>query len=160
MTQLFSFESVNLEGAQNIEMDNVTVTNSSVSFYTFNRVTGLTSEPKQIIFENIVIRDCFIKTRNPTISLGPFITDQQVQIIMRNFTFDNVVFEETSNLIFVRWQSPIPIVIETSTFQNNQNGYIQLSPNTIVAGSLKVEVSLFDINTTINVYALGTNVQC
>ena len=143
LTQLFSFESINLGIVDDIEMHDIQITNTSVSFFTFNTMSGITPVPKEIIFEDVMIENSYFKTRNPIINLGPFITDQDVQLIIRNFTFDGIIFEDVANLIYISWQSPIPIVIESSTFRNNQNGFILLQPVTTAEGSYKVEVNLF-----------------
>ena len=143
LTQLFSFESINLGIVDDIEMHDIQITNTSVSFFTFNTMSGITPVPKEIIFEDVMIENSYFRTRNPIINLGPFITDQDVQLIIRNFTFDGIIFEDVANLIYISWQSPIPIVIESSTFRNNQNGFILLQPVTTAEGSYKVEVNLF-----------------
>ena len=112
LTQLVSFESINLNEYGEIHMDEIVLSNTSISFFSINAVSGATSIKKEIIFENITIRDSYYEARNPLINLGPFYTNQDVHLGLSNLTFYGLVFEDTSNVIHINWQSPTPITIE------------------------------------------------
>ena len=123
-------------------MDEIVLSNTSISFFSINAVSGTSIIKKEIIFENITIRDSYYEARNPLINLGPFYTDQDVHLGLTNLTFYGLVFEDTSNVIHINWQSPTPITIEGWTFNQNEGGYILLEPVSTSDGSHLVEVIL------------------
>ena len=143
LTQLISFDSINLDATGEIHMDEIILSNTSISFFSINALSGTTTTKKEIIFENITIKDSYYETRNPLINLGPFYTVQDVHLGLNNLSFSGLVFKDSSNVIHINWQSPTPITINGFTFSENEGGYIFLEPVSTSEGSHRVEVSFF-----------------
>lgn len=113
ITQLVLINAITLDYEGEFKMDKVTVTNSSISFFSLVNLRGRTTTKKLISFENITVRDSVILTRNNMITFGPMYSDEDVNFRMKNVFFDNLNFINGANLIQVYQQTRYPLLIDS-----------------------------------------------
>lgn len=113
ITQLVLINAITLDYEGEFKMDQVTVTNSSISFFSLTNLRGSTTTKKLITFENITVRDAVIVTRNNIITFGPMYSNEDVDFRMKNVFFENLNFVNGANLIQVYQQTRYPLLIDS-----------------------------------------------
>ena len=150
LTELIAFESIDIETQGVILMDDIRITNVSISFFGISSVHGHVEYEKYIVIELITIQDCYYDSTNPIISFGPFYTDEHVHLVLRNSTFENLEFTNTAKILDIHWQAPVPLHIESCVFTNNVGGYVDISPVSDSDDSHEVILDIIGLEVTDN----------
>lgn len=111
LTQLLDIDEVSLEREGVFRLDSVTVSNTTVSFFSLRNLLGRASTLKQVFFHNIVVKDSTIRSRSNFITFGPLYSSEEVKLQMKNIRFDNINFIYEANIIHVNQQTKYPLEI-------------------------------------------------
>jgi hypothetical protein len=149
-TAMIYISSVNLSTEGLINVTNITVTNCSISFLHLSSVSGHTEVLKYILFDYISITDATFSSYNDLITFGPMYTEEDVEMHMNHFTFDNLNFEKLANIIHLKQQTLNAFILENSVFENMIGGRILVEPLTVSTDSLLSQLHMENVTVTNN----------
>jgi hypothetical protein len=110
--------SVDLSTEGLINATNMTIQNCTISLFQLSSVSGHTEVKKNILFNYITIKDTTFTSHNDVVVFGPMYTEEDVEIRLNHFTFDNLNFERLANIIHLKQQTLNPFIVENTVFQN------------------------------------------
>jgi uncharacterized protein YjbI with pentapeptide repeats len=145
ITLLFNIMAVNLSIDGSFEINTLTMSNISMSLLSLDSIRGSTPTNKTITIENILFKDATFPTRNNFMTFGPFITTENLIIKLRNLEFKDLDFENTANIIEVSMQGPIPVSIDSCTFDNIVGGNINIKPTSIAEGTTPASLEMTNV---------------
>ena len=153
---LIYFENIQIDTEGDILIDTVSLSNSSLSFLSINSISESTVTPKDVILQNILVKDCTFKSRHDLISLGPIFTTSPLNFAIKNIEFYNLTFTNYANVLMISIQTANPVTIENCKFTNIYGGSILLEPASTSAGFNKVALNMQNVTVSDNDFATST----
>jgi hypothetical protein len=156
LTDLISISSVDLDGEGEFSMTSLKMTNISLTLLTLSTFTGTPKAKKTILFDDIVFTNAAFATRNDFITIGPHVSSRNFEIVMKNFDFQNLLFENTAYAVNIKMQIPNAIRIENFSYSNITGGFINLEPVSVSHDIDPVKVEMKNITALNNDFKFNT----
>ena len=153
---LIYFKNIQIDMEGDILVSMVSLLNSSLSFLSINSISQSTVSPKNVILQNILIKDSTFKSRNDLISLGPIFTTSPLNFVLKSIEFNNLTFTNYANVLMISIQTANPVFIENCKFTNIYGGDIFLKPASTSAGLNKVVLNMQNVTVSDNDFATST----
>jgi hypothetical protein len=147
---------VDLDGEGEFSMTSLKMTNISLTLLTLSTFTGTPKAKKTILFDDIVFTNAAFATRNDFITIGPHVSSRNFEIVMKNFDFQNLLFENTAYAVNIKMQIPNAIRIENFSYSNITGGFINLEPVSVSHDIDPVKVEMKNITALNNDFKFNT----
>ena len=144
-TTLVSILSIDIDNQGEVHMQYIELINSTVTFFHLHNINGVTNTTKIVRFEHLTIKDTEFDTSNDIISFGPLYTEQDVDIHLNDWLFENLNFTKIANLLHLKQQTLDPFIFENSIIQDVYGGHILVEPLTVSEDTIVAELDLLNI---------------
>lgn len=146
--RLLVLDSIVLDSNFSLSMNNITISNSSLSFMHLERVTNVSTISKTFLISNFTFKDSYFKNSKDLISFRKLEGVANFTIAFKNMTFSNITFETTGNLFLFQHQTVNPIEMKNVVFKNLTNAHINLEAINKVNSLFPVRVNMENITTS------------
>jgi hypothetical protein len=156
LTELLTIDTINMDIEGDYIISSVKIQNVSFSFMSIGGFTGTPTGNQTVILEDLVITDTTFPTRNDFIKFGPFISSENIEIILRNLEITNLYFKKTAALINLNLQIPYPMRVESILVQNITAGYFHIHPVSVSDNTHPVTVDMYNVTVRENDFKFST----
>ena len=115
---MLNIQSFDLAASSNSSISNIAITNSEISFLKFNGLKNIPSKPCYIMIQNMSFANSSFKSPKSLIDISNLENNVYLNIVLSFLRFDNISYTSKGNLLLLRQQIPIPLVVINSTFTN------------------------------------------
>ena len=84
------------------------------------------------------------------ITFGPLYSEQNVQFIIQNVSFNNLNFKKNANILHLKQQTHKPFILQNSNFQNIVGGIILIEPDTVDTKTLPAILNVYNLTVANN----------
>ena len=96
------------------------------------------------------MKDIEVNHHIDLITFGPLYSEENVQFIMQNVSFNNLNFKKNSNIIYLIQQTRKPFILQNSNFQNIIGGRLLIEPDTVDIKTLPAILNVYNLTVANN----------
>jgi hypothetical protein len=134
-----------LSSSGTFEINNVDVTNSTITLFRLTSLTNATVAGRQLKMSNITYRDSEIQYQHDLLYFGGIETTSDFTIYLDQIKMTNITFDRTGHLIIFGQQTAQSLQLTNSVFTNLYSSDIYFGSSNLQNSVLKTKVNMQNI---------------
>jgi hypothetical protein len=121
---MIGMTAVQLPNNSFVEIDNITVENSSVQLIEISNTNQATTSNQTLIFNNLKYKDCEVDTEMDLVKFNDLQSISGFAVIMQNVSFTNILMANSGNLMAIKSQVKLGMTIKNVAVDSIYNAGI------------------------------------